>query len=91
MAQSTISKVFNETIKCMERNLCESWIKLDVVNFNATTRYFYEKYKIPGVVGCIDGTHVFILKPKEDEHMYFNRKGAHSINVMIVSIYFPFQ
>ncbi|XP_022836890.1 putative nuclease HARBI1, partial [Spodoptera litura] len=45
---------------------------------------FYEKYQMPGVIGCIDGTHVAILRPTEHEERYFNRKGYHSLNVMII-------
>ncbi|KAJ8964904.1 hypothetical protein NQ314_004543 [Rhamnusium bicolor] len=50
---------------------------------------FFEQYNIPGIVGCIDCTHVAIFPPKiEDmeypEHLYVNRKGYHSINVQLV-------
>ncbi|CAH3044736.1 unnamed protein product, partial [Porites lobata] len=34
----------------------------------------------PGVVGCIDGTHVRIQAPNKNENDYVNRKGFHSIN-----------
>ena len=44
---------------------------------------------MPGVVGCIDCTHVAIFPPKIDdehypEHLYVNRKGYHSVNVQLV-------
>lgn len=53
---------------------------------------FYEDFNIPGVVGCIDCTHVAIFTPKIDdeeypEHLYVNRKGYHSINAQLVSCY----
>ncbi|XP_045129081.1 putative nuclease HARBI1 [Portunus trituberculatus] len=38
----------------------------------------------PGVVGVIDGTHVRIVAPKDDEYAYVNRKRYHSINVQVV-------
>lgn len=47
---------------------------------------FYEKYRIPGVVGCIDCTHVAIVKPTEHEERFFNRKHFHSINAQVVSL-----
>ena len=52
---------------------------------------FYNKYGFPGVVGCVDCTHVAIVPPKKNcptypEHIYVNRKGYHSINVQIVCI-----
>ncbi|XP_055850460.1 putative nuclease HARBI1 [Episyrphus balteatus] len=46
--------------------------------------YFVEKYGIPGVIGCIDGTHIALQRPTENEHMFFNRKGYHSLNAMII-------
>ncbi|XP_064292640.1 putative nuclease HARBI1 isoform X2 [Plodia interpunctella] len=50
---------------------------------NVIKRKFYEKFSIPGVIGCIDGTHVAILRPAENER-YFNRKHFHSRNVLII-------
>ncbi|CAK1547959.1 unnamed protein product [Leptosia nina] len=47
-------------------------------------RRFYRKFKLPGVLGCIDGTHVAIIRPNQHEERYFNRKGYHSLNVMVI-------
>ncbi|XP_062373191.1 putative nuclease HARBI1 [Sardina pilchardus] len=44
---------------------------------------FRQASGIPGIVGCIDGTHVRIQAPSEHEYLYINRKGYHSINVQI--------
>ncbi|KAK7939911.1 hypothetical protein WMY93_003237 [Mugilogobius chulae] len=44
---------------------------------------FFFKSGLPGCVGCIDGTHVRIQAPSQDEHLFVNRKGFHSINVQI--------
>lgn len=40
---------------------------------------------MPGVIGCIDCTHIAITRPVEEEHTFFNRKGYHSLNVQMVS------
>ncbi|KAL2102183.1 hypothetical protein ACEWY4_001351 [Coilia grayii] len=45
---------------------------------------FRQASGIPGIVGCIDGTHVLIQAPSEHEYLYVNRKGYHSINVQIL-------
>lgn len=45
---------------------------------------FYEKYGIPGVIGCIDCTHVAIVRPVEHEEQFFNRKHFHSINTQVI-------
>lgn len=45
---------------------------------------FFSRGGFPGVIGCIDGTHVRIQAPFEDEAVYVNRKGFHSINVQAI-------
>lgn len=52
---------------------------------------FYARYQFPGIIGCVDCTHVAIIGPPVNdelypEHIYINRKGYHSINVQLVSI-----
>lgn len=42
---------------------------------------------MPGLLGCIDGTQVAVVRPIENEERYYNRKGYHSLNVLIVSIF----
>uniref|UniRef100_UPI0037E7A495 putative nuclease HARBI1 n=1 Tax=Semicossyphus pulcher TaxID=241346 RepID=UPI0037E7A495 len=38
----------------------------------------------PNVIGCVDGTHIPIRAPSENEGDYVNRKSIHSINVQII-------
>lgn len=42
---------------------------------------FYDRGRFPCVIGCVDGTHIRIQAPHENENGYVNRKGFHSINV----------
>lgn len=51
---------------------------------NAMKQQFMEKFNFPSCIGAIDCTHVAILKPKEEEHNFINRKGFHSLNVQII-------
>ncbi|CAJ0590851.1 unnamed protein product [Cylicocyclus nassatus] len=44
-------------------------------------RRIYRKYRLPNIVGMIDGTHVRIVAPRENAVDYINRKRYHSINV----------
>ena len=44
---------------------------------------FRQNSGIPGILGCIDGTHIQIQAPSDHEYLYVNRKGYHSINVQI--------
>lgn len=43
------------------------------------------KQKLLSVVGSVDGTHFGFQVPSKDEYMFFNRKGFHGLNAMIVS------
>jgi hypothetical protein len=45
---------------------------------------FENKYGIPNVAGCIDGTHIPVKAPSADRDSYVNRKGFTSINVLAV-------
>ncbi|EYC34748.1 hypothetical protein Y032_1509g3903 [Ancylostoma ceylanicum] len=45
------------------------------------SRSIFDRYRLPNIVGFIDGTHVRIIAPTDNESDYVNRKNAHSINV----------
>ncbi|XP_053390062.1 putative nuclease HARBI1 [Mercenaria mercenaria] len=53
-------------------------------DFASTQREFYNIAGFPKVVGCVDGTHVKVQAPTENEPDYVNRKGVHSINVQVM-------
>ncbi|XP_041985333.1 putative nuclease HARBI1 isoform X1 [Aricia agestis] len=46
---------------------------------------FYNKFKMPGVIGCVDGTLVAMVRPKTNEDRYYCRKGYHARNVLIIN------
>ena len=45
---------------------------------------FYKIARFPGVMGVVDGTHVWILGPSFHEWRYVNRKNWYSIKVQVV-------
>ena len=45
---------------------------------------FFNIRGFPGVIGCVDGTHIWIIGPHENEKDYVNRKGYYSINVQVI-------
>ncbi len=47
-------------------------------------KQFFELGGFPKVAGCMDGCHVLIQPPKEDESSYVNRHHQKSINVLAV-------
>jgi hypothetical protein len=50
---------------------------------NQMKQEFADIANIPGVVGCIDGTHIRICRPQQFEEAFVNRKNYHSINVQV--------
>ncbi|XP_028158731.1 putative nuclease HARBI1 [Ostrinia furnacalis] len=46
---------------------------------------FSNQFQMPGVLGCIDCTHVAIVSPEENEERYYCRKQYHSLNVQLIS------
>ncbi|KZS06578.1 F57G4.9-like protein [Daphnia magna] len=47
-------------------------------------RDFYEIARMAGVLGCIDGSHIRIVRPKNHEKAYVNRKNYHSLDVQAI-------
>ena len=47
-----------------------------------TQERFHAIAGFPQIVGAIDGTHIFIKTPSQDEHLFVSRKGGHSLNVL---------
>lgn len=49
-----------------------------------TASYFKRKNNFPGIIGCIDGSHIPIAKPAQQHEAYINRKGFHSLILQAV-------
>lgn len=85
MAQSTFSEVLSEFLNAVEHSICQQWITYPTRDESKIcAQSFYNKFGIPGVLGCIDGTHIVIISPKDGKHLYYNRKGRFSLNVTLV-------
>lgn len=83
--QSTASRTINRVTKALVRQM-PRWVKLpNQQEANDTKAKFYQMAGFPNVIGCVDGTHVRILAPIENEHEYVNRKNFHSINVQVMT------
>ncbi|KAI8118753.1 putative nuclease HARBI1 [Lucilia cuprina] len=87
LAQPTTSCVFNECVDAMYSELCPKWVsfKMTEEEMLKIKEFFYRKTGFPGVIGCVDGTHIKILAPSLSERWkYYNRKGYYSLNAMVV-------
>ena len=81
--QSTVSRAFDQFLDAMIE-IVPQLIKWPA-NSEETKKYFFDNYRIPDVVGVIDGTHVQIVAPPlMEEKAYVNRLSYHSINVQAV-------
>lgn len=85
MSQPTFSRALSEVCLALE-TIAPQWIKFPLTDAEKQLKKeeFMAKFEFPGVIGCIDGTHVAIVPPQNDEHIYFNRKNYHSKNVQII-------
>ena len=85
VSQPTVSKILTAFTKSMVK-LAPKFIFMpkergDIIE---TKQNFYQFAGFPGVIGCIDGTHIPIVAPHDDEFAYVNRKKFHSINVQAI-------
>lgn len=85
MSQTAVHRCVHEVTQALA-NISNQFISLpntqDERNF--IKNEIMQRWGFPGVVGIIDGFHVAILKPTENEQNYINRKGYHSINSQII-------
>lgn len=83
MSDSTVCRIIFKVTEAICR-LRERYIDYDCRLEDVKTG-FYRMRGFPGIIGCIDCTHVRIKLPSEDNaETYRNRKGYPSINVQMV-------
>ena len=86
-SQSSISRTITQTIDALaDPDVLKRFVYFPVTTDAAERNKedFLAIANFPNIVGVIDGTHIRIVAPKEQEEVYVNRKGFHSINVQIV-------
>jgi len=83
-ASRTISRVTAAFLKLVPR-----WIKFpSQKEADKSKQKLFQRHGMPNTIGCIDGTHVAIQAPKDNESEFVNRKHYHSINVQVRIRYF---
>lgn len=84
LSQASVSRIFIKVINA----ICT--LRAQFVRFpndvGPIKQAFYEIAGFPGVIGCIDGTHVPIFQPRAhaQTEIFRSRKGYFSINVQLV-------
>ncbi|KAB0795339.1 hypothetical protein PPYR_06811 [Photinus pyralis] len=92
ISQPSVSRAVNEVTNALNRpEILNNEIRFpqNVEELQNLRTKFYEKYRFPGVIGCIDCTHVSVVAPHANdehvpEHIYVNRKNYHSLNVQLI-------
>ncbi|KAK4874307.1 hypothetical protein RN001_013667 [Aquatica leii] len=91
LSQTTVSRCIESVSEIISGQLSRRYLKFPRGEDSQLTlkRRFMEKYHFPGVIGCIDCTHVAVIAPPLEHpqypgYAYLNRKGYYSINVQII-------
>lgn len=92
ISQSSVSRCIANVTKALNQpEILNQWIKCPstLEEVKCVRDGFWQKYRFPGIIECIDCTHVAIVAPPTyhpefPEHIYVNRKGYHSINVQLI-------
>ena len=80
VAQSTVSCTLSRFMDSLLSKKKELIYMPDSVYAEEIKLQFYLLGRFPSVIGAIDGTHIPIIAPAKDEHLFVNRKGFHSLN-----------
>ncbi len=83
ISKSSVSRIVRDVSISLSRQ-APTYINLPQQNIHTTMESFSNIAHFPSVIGAIDCTHVSIKAPSEDEHLYVNRKGYHSVNIQAV-------
>lgn len=82
MSRSSVSRALSNVVGLIEQHIISEAIKFPkTLQEQQETRLgFYQKFKIPGVIGCIDGSQIAISNPpmldaNQRGHLFRNRKG----------------
>ncbi|KAF9797228.1 hypothetical protein SFRURICE_006210, partial [Spodoptera frugiperda] len=86
LPQRTASRCIRQVVEALNSNYMLKNIQFPQTQQERSRirQEFQRKFNLPGVIGCIDCTHIAIVKPHQDEHQFFNRKGYHSLNVQMI-------
>ncbi|KAI7799399.1 putative nuclease HARBI1 [Triplophysa rosa] len=74
----------SEQILCMALRFFANAVRKVCLALKHFLQVFVKFPGFPNVIGCIDGTHIPIIAPSQNEADYVNRKSIQSINVQII-------
>ncbi|KAJ8714844.1 hypothetical protein PYW08_004890 [Mythimna loreyi] len=80
LAQRTASRCIRQVVNALNHHaIMAKWIVFPKTRQDRSfiKQGFQRRFGLPGVIGCIDCTHVALVKPNNEEHLFYNRKGYH--------------
>ncbi|XP_064120441.1 putative nuclease HARBI1 [Macrobrachium nipponense] len=85
MSQASVSRIISQVTDVLY-NKARTEIKRpqNPQEIHQTAQAFHRISGFPRVIGAIDGTHIPIKTPSDNEYIYVNRKGYHSLNLQVV-------
>ncbi|CAI6373946.1 unnamed protein product [Macrosiphum euphorbiae] len=96
LSQPTVSRCISEVVAALNLpEIFQAWVRFpkNLSELSEIRNEFYKETGFPGIIGCVDCTHVAIVPPSTNlnlnenqypEYIYVNRKGYHSINVQLI-------
>ncbi|KAI2648143.1 hypothetical protein H4Q32_018159 [Labeo rohita] len=82
ISQPSVSRILHQTVNALGRpHIVRQFLHfpLDVRQLQRNKAHFMAIAGFPGVVGAIDGTHVRIIAPSEDEHAFVVFDASYNI------------
>lgn len=80
-SQSSVSRIVREMSDWFAENSNKFIAWPSQAELDETKRRIFERHRLPGICGFIDGSHIRIIAPSHNEDQYVNRKSYHSINI----------
>ena len=88
LGRSTVCEVFHECCSVIVEKLLQCYLQIPNGNdLKEIIEGFECCWNFPQVVGAVDGTHIPITRPSQNQSDYYNRKGYHSIIMQAVVDY----
>ena len=88
VGKGTVSGIIGDVSRALVEQMGARYIRFpNMDEAMRTMEHWKQKTHIPGVVACIDGTHIPIIQPTKSGTAYCNRKGYYSINVQGTTLF----
>lgn len=82
VSKATVCRSIKRCVDAINNRMFKEYVRFP--DDNLLPQKFYDLGGMPAVAGCIDGTHVIMEAPTQNEEQFVNRHGTHSLNAMCV-------